>query len=216
MTDERAATERRTEAGGAGGLQLYGVIRARSWRGSPEPDDARVARIRFRDLEALVRPAPFDVAVVDDAKVLRHQRLIERVMRRGTILPAPYGVIFRDRDAVLRFLEDQYLTLDEGLAFVHGHWELRLHVRSTARVAEPDDDRSDRALLIYTELRRSARAAIPFPREEGRLLGAAFLVDRSQWVEFIERAETLGGAQPELTVDVTGPWPPYDFVKIVV
>ncbi len=136
-------------------------------------------------------------------------------MRRGTVLPAPYGVVFRGRRALVRFLEDQYLALDEGLAFLEGHWELRVHA-APARGEEPSVELIDGADHVYAELRRSARAAIPFPRDEGRLLSAAFLVPRSSWIEFVNRAEDLVSARPSLTFDVTGPWPPYDFVRMSV
>ena len=36
------------------------------------------------------------------------------------------------------------------------------------------------------------------------------------WVEFVERIEDYGAHHPSLTFDVTGPWPPYDFVRLVV
>jgi hypothetical protein len=74
----------------------------------------------------------------------------------------------------------------------------------------------EQANLLYAELRRLARAAVPFPREgRDRLLGAAFLVERGRWISFIERAEELGSLRPALALDLTGPWPPYDFVKLV-
>ncbi|MGQ0813916.1 MAG: GvpL/GvpF family gas vesicle protein [Gemmatimonadota bacterium] len=46
-------------------------------------------------------------------------------------------------------------------------------------------------------------------------MSAAFLVDRASWVEFIERIEDFGAHHRRFTFDVTGPWPAYDFVRIV-
>jgi hypothetical protein len=197
------------------GLYLYGVVRAGGWRvWRPTRPDA-LQRVRFRDLAALVRPAPFRVPALDREFLLAHQQAVEQAMRRDSILPAPAGVLFRDRSALLRFMEDQYGALNEGLAFVENHWELRLHVLP-AGAGEPDAALRDLAAQFYRELRRGARAAIPFRCSGRRLLSAAFLVDRSTWVHFVERADDLGGMHPEVIVDVTGPWPPYDFVKMVV
>jgi hypothetical protein len=39
-------------------------------------------------------------------------------------------------------------------------------------------------------------------------------VERASWLEFMERANELNAAHPELNFDITGPWPPYDFVRI--
>jgi hypothetical protein len=69
-------------------------------------------------------------------------------------------------------------------------------------------------MQLYAELRRSVRAAVPFPGEAGQLLGAAFLVERDNWLEFMQRAEELGKSHPEIALDLTGPWPAYDFVRI--
>ena len=202
----------------ASGYYLYGIVRARGWRGGLARrrgrDGEAFQRIRFRDLEALTRAVPFDVPALDRAALEAHQRLVEGAMRQCTILPAPPGVVFRSRRPLIRFLEDQYPALDEGLAFLEGHWELRLHIE--ARVAgDPDRSLHEVAAGVYTALRRLARAALPFPCDAPRLLSAAFLVERDAWVEFIERAEALAGAHEELALDVTGPWPPYDFVRIV-
>lgn len=191
------------------GLYLYGVCRSRSWR-APAGEDETLVRVRYRDLEALVRPVAYRIPRLEDGAVREHQRLVESVMRRDTILPAPFGLVFRGRRGVVRFLEDQYIVLDEGLAFLDGHWELRLHISGD----EEDPALEELATHLYSELRRSARAAIPLAAGAGRLRSAAFLVERAAWIEFVERSDDLGLSNPELGVDVTGPWPPYDFVNI--
>ena len=198
----------RRERAAPDGLYLYGVIRSRTWRGGG--DGEALVKVRYRDLEALVRPTAYRVPRLDDENVREHQRFVEGAMRRGTILPAPFGLIFRGRRAAVRFLEDQYIGLDEGLAFLDGHFELRLHISGD----EDDDGLRELAVHLYSELRRYARAAIPLAAGEGRLMSAAFLVERSAWIEFVERSDDLDLSNPELTFDVTGPWPPYDFVSI--
>ena len=197
-------------------IYLYGVMRARGWRGVPlsKGDPAEVQRVRYRDLEALVRPVPYVLPPLDLESVQQHQRVVESAMRRGTVLPAPYGIVFRGRRQLIRTLQEQYLVLDEGLSFLDGHWEVRLHIAAGSNdTSQPE--LGDLAMQLYSELRRFVRAAVPFPSEEHRLLSAAFLVDRSTWLEFMERAEDLGSAHPELVFDLTGPWPAYDFVRII-
>ena len=133
-------------------MYFYGVVRARTWR-SGRGEDEEVARVRYRDIEALVRPSAYVVPPLDQEHVQAHQRAVERAMRRGTILPAPYGVVFRGRRQLIRLLQDQYLVFDEGLSFLDGHWELRLHVTLSAAA----DHRAEMRAVgtsIYTELRR--------------------------------------------------------------
>ena len=198
----------------AKGLYFYGVVRARAFKGRERRRDGAVQRVRYRDLEALVKDVPFVLPTDSSRAVDEHQRVVEMVMRRTTILPAPFGIVFRGRRPLIKVMQDQYLVLDEGLSLLEGHWELRLHITTGAPGKEPE--LGDVAMTIYSELRRFARAAVPFPHDPRRLVSAAFLVDRTSWVEFVERIEDYGGQHPDLLLDVTGPWPPYDFVRIVV
>lgn len=192
------------------GLYLYGVIRTRGRRGRARADDDAVSSVRYRDLEALVRPAPYAIPAIDDAGLQDHHRALDAAMRRATVLPAPFGMVFHGRRAILRFLEDQYIVLDEGLSFLDGHWEMRLHIVGDQEIGSV----RHMASQLYSDLRRLARAAIPLPAEAPRLLSAAFLVEKNGWIRFVEESEDLNRAHPELVFDVTGPWPPYDFVDI--
>lgn len=215
VVEEHATPHGAAEDPNATGLYFYGVVRARAWRGRERRQEGAVQRVRYRDLEALVREVPFVVPSDSSSAVDEHQRTVEMIMRRTTILPAPFGIVFKGRRQLIKVMQDQYLVLDEGLSLLDGHWELRLHISGSA-VGEVEDDLSDVAMTIYAELRRFARAAVPFPSEGKRLVSAGFLVDRGSWVEFIERIEDFGTQHSDLTFDVTGPWPPYDFVRVVV
>jgi hypothetical protein len=195
------------------GLYLFGVVRSRHRRRSDPatpPGGEPLLRVRFRELEALVRPAPYALAELDESALQEHQRIVDAVLRKVTILPLPPGMVFQGRRAILRFLEDQYIVLDEGLSFLDDHWEIRLHILGDDEVGEV----RNAASRLYSDLRRFARAAIPLPTVDGRVLSAAFLVERSGWVRFVEHSEDLNRAHPELVFDITGPWPPYDFVTV--
>jgi hypothetical protein len=198
------------------GLYLLGVQRAKSWRGrrAARDDDNGVVGVRYRDLEALVRLVAFEMPELDADAVQAHQRVIETVARRSTVLPAPYGIVFHGRRPLIRMLQEQYLVIDEALSFLDGQCEIRIHL-TAADENEPDEGLINIAAQLYSDLRRTARAAVPFPREGRRLLSAGFLVEKTAWVEFIQRAEDLGASHPEIVVDITGPWPPYDFVRFI-
>jgi hypothetical protein len=171
--------------------------------------------VRYRDIEALVRPVPYEVPDIEKG-VQHHQQVAEGVMRRTTILPAPFGMVFKDRRSLIKLMQAQYLVIDEGLSLLDGHWELRLHITPAAPPpAGQETVLSDEAMEVYSELRRYARAAVPFVKDDDKLASAAFLVERTSWVEFIERIEDYGANHKALTFDVTGPWPAYDFVRIV-
>lgn len=210
--DGRGEGGERTETGN--GFYLYGVTRAGAWRAALRPSSVGddLLRIRYRDLEALVRAVPFALPEIDRDRVQDHQRVIWNATQRDTLLPAPAGIVFRGRRAVIRFLQEQYIPLDEGIALVDGNWELRLHIKATMHEARAEAKES--ALHIYSELRRFARAAFPFAHEDEHVLSAAFLVSRDTWLQFWDQAEELGRHHAEIVVDLTGPWPPYDFVRM--
>lgn len=197
----------------ANALYLYGVTRTRTWRPGADRDDDGLRRLRYRGLEALTRSTSFETPELNDASLQSHQRVLDEAMRRGTVLPAPFGIVFRDRRRLLRMLQEQYDALDAGLRFLDGHWELRLHI-GLAPGELPGAAMSDLAMQLYTELRRGVRAAVPFPHDEPRLLSAAFLVERSAWLDFMQRADDVASHHPEISFDITGPWPAYDFVRI--
>jgi len=218
MTSNRTGSDGEAAPLSAGqAVYLYAIVRARSWRGRRirRHGSKELVRVRYRDLEAVVRVVPYEPAPAGEEQVREHHRIVEAVMRRGPVLPLPYGVVFRGRRQVVRLLQEQYLVIDDALSLVEGCWELRLHVTAVSS-AESAAELRDLAMHCYNDLRRHARAAVPLPGEpEGRrLLTAAFLVERNAWIDFVERAEDLGSAHPELSFDVTGPWPPYDFVRV--
>ena len=217
-TEEGALAAVRREAresggDGSAGYYLYGVNRAGAWRaGVGVKEREELVRIRYRDLEALVRAVPFALPQVDRELMQEHQRIVWGASKRETVLPAPCGVVFKGRRAIIRFLQDQYIPLEEGISLVEGHWEIRLHLKPT--VPEARTEAAEAALHVYGELRRYARAAFPFAHPDEHVLSAAFLVNRGSWLQFMDHAEELGHRHGDLVFDVTGPWPPYDFVRM--
>lgn len=196
----------------ARGFQLLGLVREKG--GGPlrklaDPGEAPLCTHSHREIAALLRPVQRRIPVLSREEVSGHHRILDRVMRRTTVVPAPFGLVFLDLAGVGRFLSERYLQLDEALALVDGRWEYRLHARMSPE-ADPAHAR-EMATHAYGELRRLSRLATPLADAEGAAFSAAFLVDRSSTRRFVERVEEMG-SPPAL--DLTGPWPPYDFVRI--
>ncbi len=62
--------------------------------------------------------------------------------------------------------------------------------------------------------RGKGRPGAHFTEAGGRLLSAAFLVERARSVAFQDRVDELARLNAALALDLTGPWPPYDFVQM--
>ncbi|MGD2215587.1 MAG: GvpL/GvpF family gas vesicle protein, partial [Gemmatimonadales bacterium] len=110
-----------TQAAEQQGLLLHGVVRARGHEralakltGAAGDDEL----IEHRGMAALVRAVPYRLPDWNRELIQQHSVTIERAMRRATIVPAPYGIVFRAREHIVEFLEDQHVALDEALSFL--------------------------------------------------------------------------------------------------
>ncbi|WP_420127465.1 GvpL/GvpF family gas vesicle protein [Longimicrobium sp.] len=202
-------------SGPAHGWALLGVVRA------PDPDLAwdpadpamGVVLVREGDLAALVAPAPPPGTDADaDHLAARHWE-VHRALLRDDVVPAPVGVVFSDPEGVRAFLTESHAGLTGALERVARRWEFRLHVD----VVDSTFSRGlalDLSTHIYAELRRISAAAVTLPVTHQRVLSAAFLVDRGATAAFQDRLEVLARLNSALGLDLTGPWPPYDFVTM--
>ena len=198
------------------GISLLAVIPADGDEPAWDPVDPKLGSrlVLHDDVAALVAPAPPLGADDDPLHVTARHWEVHRALLAGDVVPAPAGVVFAGDPEVAAFLAESYTTLRSALARVRGRWEYRLHV-TLSDAAFPESRALDLATHMYAELRRLARAAVPFPREAPRVLSAAFLVERGASDTFRDRVDQLSALNSALELDLTGPWPPYDFVSMV-
>jgi hypothetical protein len=181
-------------------------------------DGARA--VPFRDLAAIVTDREkFLLDDPDPALANQHRAIVDTVFKAQVVLPTPLGIVFRTEHVLARWMDLHYVALTDALAFVSDRVAARIHV---SRAGGKRDDKEAGADLaeaageIFRELRRRAVASVPLTTEHmtGIVLSGAFLIEHELWAEF-ERGFVLArDANPELTVDLTGPWAPYDFVRM--
>lgn len=196
------------------GLRLYGVAALDHADDRPLVDSTSV--VVLRDIGAIVRPSAYTIPPLDDNEMLDCQRVVDAIFRAHTILPAPCGTVFKSEDHVHRWLELNYVSLVEGIHFVDGRCEARVHVSDVPAdgVDATDTEHASLATEALRTVRRYAVAALPLRPEEGRILSSAFLVDRAEYSGFEVRVKEQGRRLDTLRFQVTGPWPPYDFVRM--
>lgn len=166
----------------------------------------------------------------------RHDVVVRAIFERHPVLPLRFGTTVPDDASALRLLADHYGEAGEWLDRVDGHreWAVRARLPHPGKPAELAPDvsgqdylaaRRDR-LSAHARLRRDGltaadalhhalaqRAAdtVRRPRMSSvPLLDAAYLVRADAEPAF--RAEIE--CHRELAVEVTGPWPPYSFVRL--
>ncbi len=178
-------------------------------------------RVTFRELSAIVTEQTdftLDESVTPEL-IRSHQAIVDRIFRRAAVLPAPLGVVFRAPDVLTRWMELHYVSLTGALEFVDDRAVARVHVvrkDGKSEDLEAGSDIAAAAAEVMRALRRRAVATVPLRLEEitGLVLSASFLVERDLWKEFLVGVEEQEDAHHLVRFDVTGPWAPYDFVRM--
>jgi hypothetical protein len=196
-------------------LNLYGVTFNEAHGHHTEPV-AGTMLVVVRDLAAIVGQSEYAVLEPTTERVAQYTDVVSSFARRGPVLPAPVGVVFKHQDAVQRWLELHYVALSDALSFVDNRVVARVHVWRPAEDRETSSDLAAAAAESLRALRRSAVTTVPLRVEKapGIVLSAAFLVEQELWKDFASEVEEQGRRTPNLRFELTGPWPPYDFVQM--
>jgi hypothetical protein len=146
-----------------------------------------------------------------------YEQLLDSLFARGAVFPAPPGLVFRTADTLRAWLEQNYVGLAEGLAFISGRCEARVHVRPAARVvpSEKADALALEASDAVRALRHGAVATVTLPESKAPVLvSVAFLLKTNDWNTFSEQVLEQERRFVDLRFEQTGPWIPHDFVRL--
>lgn len=198
-------------------LRLYGITDAEH-HAQAKPIDG-VELLHVRDLAAIVSPADYSGAAPTGEIIEQYRRVVDEVFAKAPVLPAPVGTIFRSPETLTRWLELHYVTLSEALSFVEDRAVARVHVgRVNGRPSERETGSEVAAAAADSlrSLRRHAVVAVPLKSEQvtGIVLSSAFLVDKELWEDFVAAVDDQRRRNPSLALDLSGPWPPFDFVRM--
>src|SRR4051812_47477343 len=200
-------------------LRLYGVAAVGSGQATSLTEGTTL--VHYRALAAIVEPATYSVSSLPVEETDRYFSVLEEAYEHSAVLPAPPGTVFQSPDTLTRWLELHYFTLTEALAVIEGHAAARVSITTQGADHPPDTQRSFAALAAESlrALRSQAAATVTLPRvngdeEEGVVARASFLVDSQRWQLFQDTVTKEAHRQSALDFKVTGPWPPYDFVRM--
>ena len=201
-------------ASAAGAVQLFCVAGCHGPRCRVPVGTSVVA---FRDVAAVVKPHAYDLP--GEQALDEYRGVVESTFRHQAVLPVPPGVVFRTRDVLAQWLELHYFTLMDALAFVDDRVVARVRVMRQGQEGATDADTEavETALVDSLRiLRRHAVATVEITDENGtaELNETSYLVEREQWSAFAEMVEAEDRRHETLTIQCTGPWPPYDFVRM--
>jgi hypothetical protein len=195
-------------------LELLGLMAAAHDDAGPLAPG--VSAIRVRDLGAVVRAAPaapYDPST-DNGE---YEQLLDLFFAQGAVFPVPPGLVFRSVDTLRSWMEQNYVGLAEGLAFISGRCEARVHVRP-ANFGMSSDDNASAALEAHDAiraLRHGAVATVNLPEPQPPVLvSVAFLLKANEWNAFSDAVLEQERRFTELRFEQTGPWIPHDFVRL--
>jgi Gas vesicle synthesis protein GvpL/GvpF len=211
-------------------LLVYGIVEA----GDIDPsgrglDDRPLFAIAEGPLEAIVTEHQGRTAEPTAAHLSIYERTIRALMDRGAILPAQFGSVLPDEDAVRALLEARRRDLLARLGRVRGAVEIGLRAswrEGAGVIVDPRPSSGSSYLRDRLELRQSARRLASeldslralargirralVPRPDLPVLDA-YLVDREHVGEFVAMVEQLDDRLEDVELVCTGPWPPYSF-----
>ena len=200
-------------------LRLYGVAAVESGQAASLVEGTSL--VHYRALAAIVEPTHYSAPSLGDEETERYLSVLEEAYANVAVLPAPPGTVFQSQNTLMRWLELHYFTLTEALAVVEGHAAARVSITTRPGHQDGDSGRSFAALAADSlrSLRSQASATVTLPKadgddEDGVVARASFLVDSQRWQTFKETVNKEAERHPALAFRVTGPWPPYDFVRM--
>lgn len=198
-----------------------------------------VAEVDPARFEAIDADGPADGELVELARA--HDAVTREVFRCAPVLPLRFGTVLADEDAALMLLKSGY---DRAVSFLdeldgHREWGVRL---CPAKPKDEPEDHTGLTGTEYLLRRRERLAGVRRAQEDaariadrlhGRLLvhatrsvkrssgrhasaEHAYLVATDRESLFHHEIDALTGELEAggITVERTGPWPPYSFVDI--
>ena len=197
---------------------MYGVAAVESGQAMSLAEGTTL--VHYRALAAVVEPTPYSVSTLQDDEMAKYSAVLEEAHAHSSILPAPPGTVFQSQSTLTRWLELHYFTLTEALSVVEGHAAARVSV--TTRGKQGEDTRKSLSGLAAESLRllrSQAAATVTLPKADGDeaddiVARASFLIDTQRWQAFESAVSKEAARQASLDFKVTGPWPPYDFVRM--
>jgi len=198
------------------------------------------SRVSLAEFDEAALPQRLADAAWLEEKIRAHEQVLESALAVGPVVPCRFCTVYRDEHELRRFLADRADVLSSALERLQGRVELGVKAFATAAApSQAGEAESGRAYLEARRREKQAREELRETRaaiahdlhrrlvaaaEDGVLLDlqsrelsgrdAEMIFNGSYLVSDRARFEdALAEAAPEgFDLELTGPWPPYNFV----
>ena len=175
-----------------------------------------VYTLEYRDFAPVVSNAAVKKYEASDEEVELHRKVVEQVMKEHSVLPVAYGMSFKNKKLLLIAMSVGYKAMKKAMNEVDNRVELGVKLFLPKEKATWDG--KDKCKSVFLEaLKKKAVQSKELKRFSERLiLNTSFLIDRDKINDFSSEVEQLGNKYPDLKIQYSGPWPPYNFVDIQI
>lgn len=198
-------------------LRVYGVIMLDTHTPLKLPEGVKL--FTLRDLSAVAEEGDYSPTEVEAADTARHLEVVTAIFNQDTILPSPVGTVFRTEEILTRWMDLHFVALSDALAWVEDRVGARVHLNRNHGKPNDRDAGADLAAVaadVTRSLRRYAVSTVALRNEASTppLLSSAYLVERQLWQEFVDAVNDERAKHSQHRLELSGPWPPYDFVRL--
>ncbi len=174
----------------------------------------KVYTIPYGNISAVVSKLPLkDYRSFNfEENVKTHDRVIQHVMERFTVIPLAYNQTWKNEDLLETFVRGMEKDANNIFKKLEGKEEFGLKVLKNNGTFKEDELITDLKELRNTT--SSAKLGEKFNNE--MVLNSFYLVSKERVKEFSDKVEEIKNKHNDLEIKLTGPWPPYNFVEIKI
>jgi hypothetical protein len=170
----------------------------------------------YRDFAPVMSNAAVKKYEASDEDVELHKKVVEQVMKEHSVLPVAYGMAFKNKKLLLIAMSVGYKAMKKAMNEVDNRVELGIKLFLPKENAEWDGKEQCRSVFLEALKKKAVQSKELKLFSERLILNTSFLIYRDKINDFSGEVEQLGNKYPDLKIQYSGPWPPYNFVDIQI
>ncbi len=175
-----------------------------------------VYTLEYRDFAPVMSNAAVKKYEAIDEEVELHRKVVEQVMKEHSVLPVAYGMAFKNKKLLLIAMSVGYKAMKKAMNEVDNRVELGVKLFLPKENATWDGKEECKSVFLETLKKKAVQSKELKLFSERLILNTSFLIDRDKINDFSSEVEQLGNKYPDLKIQYSGPWPPYNFVDIQI
>ena len=175
-----------------------------------------VYTLEYRDFAPVMSNAAVKKYEAIDEEVELHRKVVEQVMKEHSVLPVAYGMAFKNKKLLLIAMSVGYKAMKKAMNEVDNRVELGVKLFLPKEKATWDGKDKCKSVFLEALKKKAVQSKELKLFSERLILNTSFLIDRDKINDFSSEVEQLGNKYPDLKIQYSGPWPPYNFVDIQI